>query len=120
MDDPALAGLRTWVADLVRQEVARALAGVPPDAKVPGPYLTTAEAAELARVTSGTIRRWIAAGVLEPHRAGREIRVRMDQLAEAMRPRHRRSRLPASMVSPEEGARRVHLEKMKKHRARSA
>lgn len=37
--------------------------------------LTTAEAAELARVEPKTIRRWVEAGKLSRHSAGNELRI---------------------------------------------
>lgn len=64
-------GLRELIAELVRDEVRRALAA----AMRPEEYLTTARAAQVAQVTPGTIRRWIRQGRLSAHRAGRSCRV---------------------------------------------
>jgi hypothetical protein len=62
--------LRDLIADLVREEVRRALA----DATQPGEFLTTADAAQVAKVAQGTIRRWIRDDRLLPRHAGRELR----------------------------------------------
>jgi excisionase family DNA binding protein len=45
-----------------------------------GEYLSTRQAADLAAVAAGTIRRWIKAGRLPPLRAGREVRIRRADL----------------------------------------
>lgn len=72
--------LRAWITDVARAEVAKAL-----DARSkPNEYLPTREAADFARVSTGTIRRWIREGRLEKLGAGREIRVRRDQLEQLM------------------------------------
>lgn len=73
-------GLRDLIADLVREEVRRALAEV----AQPDEFLTTAHAAEVAKVAQGTIRRWIRAGRLTSQRAGRELRVLRSDLAALM------------------------------------
>lgn len=93
VDVPAelTAGIRAWIADIVQSELKLQLAGIvsrpePP----PSPYMTTAEAGEYARVSSHTIRRWIRDGRLEIHGAGRHLRVRLDDLIEALRPQSRR------------------------------
>jgi excisionase family DNA binding protein len=83
-------GIRAWIADIVRIELRSQLAGIVPPPKPPRPYMTTAEAGEYARVSSHTIRRWISDGRLQAHGAGREIRVRLDDLVEALRPKSRR------------------------------
>ncbi len=48
-------------------------------------YLSTRAAAELASVTDGTIRRWIRAGKLTEHRAGRVVRIRRTDLERLLR-----------------------------------
>jgi excisionase family DNA binding protein len=68
--------LRDLIAGLVREEVRRALS----EATQPDEFLTTARAAEVAKVAQGTIRRWIRDGRLAPHHAGRELRVRRSDL----------------------------------------
>lgn len=70
------AGLRELIAGIVRDEVARALA----ELRAPAEYLSTADAAALAAVAEGTIRRWIREGRIAEHRAGRHVRVRRDDL----------------------------------------
>ena len=49
--------------------------GVPADG-----YLSVEEAAELARVSKNTIRAWVKDGKLPRRMAGRELRVRRDEL----------------------------------------
>jgi excisionase family DNA binding protein len=101
------AGIRAWVADIVRTELKIQLAGIVPSPKAPpSPYMTTAEAGEYARVSSATIRRWIRDGRLQAHGAGREIRVRLDDIVEALRPnaRNRKRGRVERKLSPEEQA----------------
>ena len=74
------AQLRALIAPLVAAEVKRQLA----EAKRPVEWLSTGEAAELARVTQRTIRRWISAGKLVPVHAGRELRVKRGDLERFM------------------------------------
>jgi excisionase family DNA binding protein len=52
---------------IVREEISSATA--PPE------YLSTRAAGDLAGVAEGTIRRWVRAGRLREHRAGRVVRV---------------------------------------------
>ncbi len=75
----------------VREEVRNALRELLPELARPvvptaglGVYLSTADAAELANVRPETIRGWIADGRLPGHRAGREWRVRRDELETLM------------------------------------
>ena len=63
--------LRELIAELVRDEVRRAVA----TATQPVEYLSTHAAAKVAKVTEGTIRRWVREGRLAEHRAGRLCRV---------------------------------------------
>lgn len=46
----------------------------------PHDYVDAAEAAAIAGVKAQTVRRWIARGELRGHRAGRLLRVRVDEL----------------------------------------
>jgi excisionase family DNA binding protein len=96
--------LRAWVTSVARAEVERALQE---GARVPE-YLSTKDAAALAKVSVATVRRWISEGRLERHGAGREIRVSRDQLQGLMRPgkrqRPRRVVRKVSRRSPEEEA----------------
>jgi excisionase family DNA binding protein len=98
------AGVRAWIAAIVRTELEVQLAGIVPSPKAPpSPYMTTSEAAEYARVSSATIRRWIRDGRLQAHGAGREVRVRVDNLVDTLRPRGRRSQpVKRRELSPEE------------------
>jgi excisionase family DNA binding protein len=73
--------LRELVKSMVHDEVARVL--VERDRATE--YLSTAEAAERARVTTRTIRRWIDDKRLAACRAGREIRVRASDLDALLR-----------------------------------
>jgi hypothetical protein len=63
--------VREMIRDLVRVEVKAAVA----DATRVDEYLSTAAAARVADVAPITIRRWIGAGKLTRHSAGRELRV---------------------------------------------
>lgn len=81
---------------IVREELANAK---PADAA----YLSTAEAASLARVTTATIRRWVRAGELTRHEAGVRVLVRRDELEQLLKCEI----VPIdSKLSPEERARR--------------
>lgn len=64
-------GLRAMIVSIVRSEVKSAVA----DATRVDEYLSTAAAARVADVAPITIRRWIGAGKLTRHSAGRELRV---------------------------------------------
>lgn len=67
------AAIESVVRRVVREELARML---PARAE----YLSPAAAAELAEVAPGTIRRWIRAGHLKAHHAGRAVRIKRDDL----------------------------------------
>jgi excisionase family DNA binding protein len=88
--------LEKSIGDMVRRIVREELASVV--AKPPTEYLSTSEAAELARVAPGTIRRWIREERLDRHKAGREVRVKRDQLEQLLRS----DRRPANDLTPEE------------------
>ena len=77
--------LRDLVRDVVREEVTRALA----ERDTPAEYLTVAQAADVARVARGTVRRWVREGRLADHRAGRVVRVRRNELDHLMRGQRR-------------------------------
>ena len=74
-------GLREMIRDLVRVEVKAAVA----DATRVDEYLSTAAAARVADVAPITIRRWIGAGKLTRHSAGRELRVSRLELERVLR-----------------------------------
>lgn len=71
-----LGALRAMIVDVVREELARVA--------TPDEYFTVGEAAEVAKVTTKTIRRWIAEG-MPAHRAGRHLRVTRVDLEARMR-----------------------------------
>lgn len=71
----ALEGLRLFIADVVRSELKSFSTKPANDA-----YLSTAEAAHIARVTTGTIRRWVRARQLTKHGTGSRVRIRRDEL----------------------------------------
>jgi excisionase family DNA binding protein len=73
--------LRALLSDVIRDEVRRAVA----EATRADEYLSTAEAAALARVAPGTIRRWIRARRLARHAAGRMVRVSRSELEALLR-----------------------------------
>jgi excisionase family DNA binding protein len=93
------------IAELVRSEVAgqvaAALAHRPPADEL----LSTAEAAAHAKVAPETIRRWVAAGKLSEHRAGREVRIARADLDQLLHRGARRPRLQATEKTPEQLAR---------------
>jgi len=69
--------LEQLVRAIVREEIAAAKEQA---REQPSDYLSVAEAAAFARVTPGTIRRWVRAGELTRHEAGSRVRVRRDEL----------------------------------------
>lgn len=76
MTDP-LEGLRVFIAEVVKSELDKK-----PEQD---DYLSTHDAAELADVAVGTIRRWVRAGKLRDHRAGRRVRVSRADLHRLLR-----------------------------------
>ena len=66
------AALRPIVAKLVADELAKH--------KPANDYLSIAEAADIARVSPYTIRRWVRVGALTRHEAGARILVRREEL----------------------------------------
>ncbi len=75
MSNDPLDGLRTFIADIVRSEL-KLTATKPANDE----YLSTADAAQIARVTPGTIRRWVRAKELTKHGKGPRVRIRRDEL----------------------------------------
>ena len=65
--------------------------------------LVTTDAATVASVNEGTIRRWVRAGKLRGYRAGRVLRVRRDELDRMLAT----GRRPSNDESPEEMASRA-------------
>jgi excisionase family DNA binding protein len=88
MTDP-LAGLREYVAELVRAEVEKLKAAPADD------YLTVNAAAAFASVAPGTVRRWVREGELQNYRAGRTIRVKRNELERLLKSGSSRKRPPA-------------------------
>ena len=64
------------IRKLVADEVARQLGARP----AANDYLSVAEAAAHARVSPGTIRRWVRRGELARHEAGSRVLVKRDEL----------------------------------------
>jgi excisionase family DNA binding protein len=64
----------------VRAVVRATLAELRPATATAGEYLTVAQASELAQVAPDTLRIWIKAGKLPRRMAGRELRVRREDL----------------------------------------
>lgn len=82
------AAIRQLVQAEVASQVAAALAARPSD------LMTTAEAARHAKVSPATVRRWITAGKLTEHRAGREVRIARADLEKLL---HRGTRRTAAV-----------------------
>jgi excisionase family DNA binding protein len=91
--------------DLVRRIVREELAALAPAAPA-SEYLTPAEAAEIARVSSPTIRRWVTEGRLPGHGTDRALRIRRAELEAFLAARRSRPRRAATTnLSPEALAR---------------
>ncbi|MBV8756813.1 MAG: helix-turn-helix domain-containing protein [Deltaproteobacteria bacterium] len=80
-----LAPLRELIERIVDERVAIALANHTVAHPEPGERLTVAEAAELARVTPGCVRRWIRSGRLAASGAGKLLRVHRADLDAMLR-----------------------------------
>ena len=72
MTDP-LDGLRAFIAEVVREEMKQLK-------PANDEYLSTADAARIARVTPGTVRRWVREKELTKHGKGPRVRIRRDEL----------------------------------------
>lgn len=70
-----MSDLEQIIRSIVRDELAKAK-----PANDATEYLSVAEAAQLARVSSGTVRRWVRTGELTRHEAGARVLVRRDEL----------------------------------------
>lgn len=75
-----MSDLEELIRSIVRDELAKQRDIKPANDEAPGEYLSTAEAAELARVSVYTIRRWVKDGELTRHEAGSRVRIRRDEL----------------------------------------
>lgn len=71
--------IRQTVRDVLREELRDLVAESKPAAG-DGPLMTVADAAQYARVHEDTIRTWLRHGKLQRFKAGRELRVRRDDL----------------------------------------
>ena len=78
---PFEATLRTMIVDVVRVELAKSQAAP----QTHDEYLSTRNAANLAQVATGTIRRWIREGRIEGHKAGRVVRVKRAEIETLLR-----------------------------------
>lgn len=78
IEEVIAATVRVAVREEVRTAVREAMADIRPI--VSGDYLTPIEAGRIADVHPETIRQWIREGRLPRHMAGREYRVRRDEL----------------------------------------
>lgn len=81
-NEARLRSLKTALREVVRAELTELRRDTPANDAVN--FLSTAEAARRVSVNAATIRGWIGRGVLRSYRAGREIRVRVDELDAAM------------------------------------
>ena len=80
IDDAFRTAMRVELRSVVREEIRAALAEAQPSSIEKGAYLSVAKAARFAEVHPDTIRAWIKAGQLRGHRAGRELRIRREDL----------------------------------------
>jgi excisionase family DNA binding protein len=69
---------------LVREEVRAEIRKVLDQAQSPE-YLTTSTAADFAKLSEATIRRWVRRGKLASFRAGRELRVLRSDLERVLK-----------------------------------
>ena len=104
-DRGAEAALARVIAELVRSEVAGQVAAALAQRPAATELLSTAEAAAHAKVTPETIRRWIAAGKLPEHRAGREVRIARADLDALLHRGTRQPRQRTAEKTPEQLAR---------------
>lgn len=99
----AMASLASAIRQLVQTEVAAQVAAALAERPAVAELLSTAEAAQYAKVTPRSIRRWLDQGKLRALHAGRELRIRRADLDELMRSGRRRN---AAEPTPEELAER--------------
>jgi excisionase family DNA binding protein len=67
------------IRSIVREELAKARPVAPIE------FLSTTEAASVAKVAPGTVRRWVKTGRLTRHQAGRVLRVSRAELENMLR-----------------------------------
>jgi len=98
----AMASLASAIRQLVQTEVAAQVAAALAERPAMDELLSTAEAAQYARVTPRSIRRWLDEGKLRALHAGRELRIRRADLDELMRGGRRKT----AELTPEQLAER--------------
>lgn len=74
--DELMRALRAFIIEVVRDELRAATSPKPANDE----YLSTADAAQIARLTPGTIRRWVREKTLTRHGKGARVRIRRDEL----------------------------------------
>ena len=83
LDDALRELVRDELRNVLRSELPALLTGCG-GAAIQGQdtprYLTTDETAKIANVNPETVREWVRAGTLHEHRAGRLLRIRLDEL----------------------------------------
>ncbi len=99
----AMANLASAIRQLVQTEVAAQVAAALAERPAVAELLSTAEAAQYAKVTPRSIRRWLDQGKLRALHAGRELRIRRAELDELLRDGRRRK---AAALTPEQLAER--------------
>jgi excisionase family DNA binding protein len=92
-------GLRALLVEVAREVLREELAKMPRREE----FLSTAKAAAHAQVAAGTIRRWIRERRLVGYRAGRQVRVRREDLDKLLRSG---PSVNANQLTPEQLARR--------------
>ena len=99
----AIESLTRAIAELVRIEVDARVRAALAERPAVAELLSTAEAAQYARVTPRSIRRWLDQGKLRALHAGRELRIRRADVDELM---HTGRRQKAPELTPEQLAAR--------------
>jgi excisionase family DNA binding protein len=75
--------LRTLIREellALKQDILHELRRPTPTPTTTHQYLTTEEAADLARVTPATIREWVKTGTLRERRAGQKLLIKAEEL----------------------------------------
>lgn len=87
LEDTMRSMIREELRHVLQEELPAMLAQVRPPGDV-GEYLSVEKAAAIADVHQDTVRGWVKSGRLPEHRAGRELRVRRDQLRRFLEGNH--------------------------------
>jgi excisionase family DNA binding protein len=106
VSDDVMAKLVEALRAAWREEMDAAVARALAKATHPAEYMSVGEAADLARVTAGCIRRWIREGKLAEHRAGRVLRVARADVEALLAGGRRRRGQDDEDLTPEQMARR--------------